>query len=79
MKLTKKDIGGLFEIDNSDGSWVYQLIDVKKGELLFYTFSNQHPHEIEPASYKDWRPFVPAYHLNKRWVKLGWETGRRSK
>lgn len=77
MKLTKKHIGGLFEIDGSDGSWVYQLIDVKKDELLFYTFGQGRPHEIESASTNDWRPFTPAYHLNKRWVKIGWETGRR--
>lgn len=79
MRLTKKHIGGLFDIEESDGSWCYQLIDVKKNELLFYTFSNDHPLEIEPSSYKDWQPFIPAYHLNKRWIKEGWKTGRRSK
>lgn len=77
MKLTRKHIGQLFDVHGSDGSWCYELIDVKKGELLFYTMSGRH--EIEPATYTDWRPFVPQYHLNKRWVEYGWETARRSR
>lgn len=77
MKLTKKHIGQLFDIHGSDGSWCYELIDVKRGELLFYGFGGRH--EIEKAGYRDWRPFVPRYHLNKDWIKYGWETGRRAK
>lgn len=77
MKLTKKNIGQLFDVPGSDGSWCYELIDVKKGELLFHTFGGRH--EIESATrYNDWRPFVPQYYLNKEWVARGWKTGRRS-
>jgi hypothetical protein len=77
MKLTKKHIGQLFDVNGGDGSWCYELIDVKGNDLLFYTFAGRH--EIDSNKFKDWRPFVPTYHMNKKWVKLGWETGRRSK
>jgi len=77
MKLTKKHIGQLFDVEGSDGSWYYQLIDVKKDELLFYSLDHRHPYEIESRSHTDWRVFGSAQAFNKRQIKLGWAIGRR--
>lgn len=77
MKLTKKHIGQLFDVRGADGSWCYELIDVKGKDLLFYSFNGKQ--EIEPNTYTDWRPFVPQYHANREWVKRDWTTARRSK
>lgn len=77
MKLNKKHIGQLFDVRGGDGSWCYELIGVKKGELLFYAFNGKHV--IDGSINNDWRPFVPQYHCNKRWVKHGWVVAERSK
>lgn len=77
MRLTKKHIGGLFDTDSGDGSWCYELIDIKGEELLFYSYGDRH--EIDSAKYTDWRPFIPQYHRNKKWVGYGWKKARRSK
>lgn len=77
MKLTKKHIGQLFDVEGGDGSWCYQLIDVKGKDLLFYAFNGRH--EIDSTKYTDWRPFVPRYHHNKTWIGYGWKNARRSK
>lgn len=77
MKLSKKHVGQLFDVQGADGSWCYELIDIKGKELLFYSYGGRH--EVDSTKYTDWRPFVPRYNLNKDWVKLGWETARRGK
>lgn len=78
MKLTKKHIGGLFDVRGSDGSWAYQLIDVKKGELLFYVFgSSPSRYEIESNRHTDWQVFQPQPR-DPVWDIEGWKTGRRS-
>jgi hypothetical protein len=77
MRLTKKHIGGLYDVHGSDGSWAYQLVDIKNKELLFHVFGSDGQYEIEAQSQHDWRPFKPQLrHLN--WDIAGWETGRRS-
>lgn len=75
MKLTKKHIGGLFDVKGSDGSWVYQLVDIRKGKLLFYAFGGW---EItSQRKYNDWTVFKPVKRWTKRQIKYGWETGRK--
>jgi len=78
MKLTRKHIGKLFDVRGGDGSWVYQLVDVKKGWLLFYSF-----HAGEGAYFKervgeyhDWRPFRPLKDWPENWRNFGWTTAR---
>lgn len=79
MRLTKKHIGQLFDIDHGDGSWLYQLMDVKDGKLLFYSFSAT-GYEIEPQNkYDDWRPFNPQTWWSKAHVKMGWNIAKRTK
>lgn len=77
MILTKKHINGLFDVPGSDGSWAYQLIDVRDGELLFYVLGSNARFEIESGKHHDWRRFKPQL---KRWnsAEEGWKTGRRS-
>lgn len=78
MILTKKHIGRLFDTQGGDGSWAYQLIDIKGKELLFYSV-NDGKFEIDSNKYRDWRPFK-RYENNwpMRHVKLGWKSGRRA-
>lgn len=78
MELAKKHIGGLYDCRGSDGSWAYQLIDVKKGELLFYVFGSLGRYEIDSAKTNDWRPFKPQPR-DPVWDLGGWETARRAK
>lgn len=76
MKLTKRHINELFDVEGGDGSWVYQLVDVSKTELLFYCFGSCR-YEIEPKNkFKDWRRFKPQAHKESH-VKYGWTIGRR--
>lgn len=75
MRLTKKHIGQLFDNHGADGSWCYQLVDVKGKELLFYTSGR---YEIDSNKYADWRLFKPVK-FSKEWIDLGWQTGRRTK
>jgi len=77
MKLAKKHIGKLFDVDGGDGSWCYLLLDInKKGELLFYSMDSKY--EIHTNKYSDWRSFNPQK-FKKAWIELGWQTGRREK
>jgi hypothetical protein len=75
MKLTKKHIGGLFDVDGGDGSWCYQLIDVTRKDLLFYKFDGKYYIEAR-NKYHDWRKFIPKK-FPKTWIKTGWNTGIR--
>ena len=76
MKLSRKHIGGLYDNSGSDGSWAYQLIDVKKGELLFSVFgSTENRYEIDTNHYADWRRFKPQ-RRNKNWDTGAWEAAR---
>jgi len=73
MKLTQKHIGQL--VDNgSDGSWVYQLVDIKKGRLLFYAFDGTYV--IDTNKFQDWRLFKPLKQFPKTWIQQGWEIPR---
>lgn len=77
MKLTKKHIGGLFACRGSDGSWVYQLVDVKKDWLLFYSFSSHISYYKErKGAYSDWMPFESLKPWPKRWLERGWSEAR---
>lgn len=77
MKLTKKHIGQLFDVKGSDGSWCYELIDIKGKDLLFYAFNGRH--EIDSNEFSDWQPFVSRYHKNKIWIGYGWQDARRGR
>lgn len=77
MRLTRKHIGQIFDVRGGDGSWVYQLMDVRKGELLFYGFAADR-YEIDDAKYNDWQPFEPQKWWSKTHKKMGWQIGRRS-
>lgn len=72
MKLNKKHIGQLFDVNGSDGSWYYQLVDIKGDRLLF--FCNDR-YEIDTNKYADWRPFKSRF-FSKKDVRNGWKTGR---
>lgn len=74
MKLTKVHIGGLFTTPMSDGIWVYQLVDVKKGWLLLYDLCGEYYKEEMGAD--DWIKFVPKKHWPKVWIKNGWAMAR---
>ena len=76
MTLTKKHIGKLFDVSGGDGSWCYQLVDIKGKELLFYCFTRGE-YEVDTNKYKDWRPFKPTNPWPKEWLKWGWERARR--
>lgn len=79
MKLTSKHVGGLFDVPGSDGSWAYQLIDIKKGKLLFYVFgSNPSRYESESIRNNDWQIFKPQVR-NPRWDTGAWEQARFTK
>ena len=77
MKLTKKHLGQLFDNKGADGSWAYQLVDIKKGELLFYVFGSHGRYEVDSNDFGDWLHFKPQIRP-KRWDIGAWETARRS-
>lgn len=70
MKLTKKHIGGLFSV-GGDGSWTYQLVDVKDGWLLFYGFDCEYFKE-RVGEHDDWERFKPRKPWPKNWKEYGW-------
>lgn len=74
MRLARKHIGGLFDIAVGDGSWCYQLVDVRNKKLLFYTMSGTY--KIESNRHLDWRYFKPRKTWPKSWIERGWEEGR---
>lgn len=75
MRLTKKDIGKLFDVVGGDGSWIYQLIAVKKGKLLFYSFDGTY--RVDLACFNDYRPFRPRKEFPESWVNAGWITAKK--
>jgi hypothetical protein len=75
MRLTKRHIGGVFDCRGSDGSWVYQLIDIKGKELLFSVIGTTR-YEVDTNKYGDWRPFKPQP-VDSRRVEWGWKDARR--
>ena len=77
MKLAKKHIGRLFDNRGSDGSWAYQLIDIKGRDLLFYVFGSDNRYEIDTNDYSDWRVFQPT-RRDKAWDVGAWYKARRS-
>lgn len=74
MKLTKKHIGGLFDVTGSDGSWAYMLIDIKKGEALFYSIGGDF--WALKNVHNDWRTFEPREFRSK---EEAWKMARREK
>lgn len=74
MKLNKKHIGKLFDVTGSDGSWAYQLIDIKGKEALFYSIGRDF-WALE-NKHDDWRPFKPQMF---RSAKDCWPLARRNK
>lgn len=75
MKLSHKHIGGLFHVQGSDGSWVYQLVDVWRGWLLFYGFDGKYVKE-KVGQHNDWERFVPTKPWPRKWIALGWQTAK---
>ncbi len=75
MKLTKKHIGKLFHVAGGDGSWAYQLVDVCKGWLLFYSFNGTYFKE-RTGEHSDWLFFTPTKPWKKQWIEYGWMTAR---
>lgn len=71
MRLNKKHIGQLFDVQGSDGSWYYQLVAVKGNRLLFYSNDKW---EIDTNKYHDWRRFKSRT-FSKKEIRHGWETG----
>lgn len=76
MKLTRKHIGGLFDVRGGDGSWAHQLIDVKNGDLLFYAMDGKFWIEKQGA-HDDWRPFKKR-EPDPSLVKYGWQHAKRT-
>lgn len=75
MKLTRKHIGQLFNVAGADGSWVYQLADVKKGWLLFYDFRGSYYKE-RTGEHHDWQPFTPEKWWSNGQLAYGWRTAK---
>lgn len=76
MYLTKKHIGKLVHTAGSDGSWVYQVIDIRDGWALFYSFDNRYWKE-NIKLHDDWRIFKPQP-WSKGWIERGWETAKET-
>ncbi len=72
MKLKRKHIGRLFNTKGADGTWVYQLVDIKDGWLLFYNFERGFWKE-RYGEYKDWQEFEPVKKWPKEWKQKGWD------
>lgn len=73
MKLTKRHIGRLFDIEGADGSWAYMLADVNRWGYLFYAVGDGRWWK-EKKGQKDWREINvndDAWALSK--TELGWE------
>lgn len=79
MRLTRKHIGQLFDVDGGDGSWCHQLVAIKKNTLLFYSFDGKYV--TDSIKTADWRLFKPAHPFDKRWIEYGWAqtTPKRNK
>lgn len=75
MKLTRKHIGKLFDVHGSDGSWCYQLLDIRKRNYLFRSLDGRY--EIESRRFDDWRPFRPGK-VTAAGIRFGWKIGRHS-
>jgi len=75
MRLNRKHIGQLFDVHGADGSWVYQLVDIKDGKLLCRVFSNNYRYEFNTNKYADWRPFKTQLPSRDQ-VKNGWESAK---
>ena len=74
MKLIKKHIGQVFEVDGSDGSWWYRLLDIKRGKLLFQ--DNDGNYWVEKQSkHHDWRSIDDLVHNSL--IKEGWKKVRQ--
>lgn len=76
MKLTKKHIGQFFDVKGADGSWYYQLLDIKGKKLLFKSSTGHF--EIDTNKLADWRPVDSLNLPHKEIIKHGWEIGRYS-
>lgn len=74
MKLTRKNIGQLFDCRGGDGSWAYQLIDIKGKELLFYSIGGDF--WAFKKTYTDWRPFKSQEFYTR---DEAWKMARREK
>lgn len=71
MKLTKKDIGGLFDVNGGDGSYILRLCGIKKGVLLFYSYGSDY-YCIDSAKASDYRRYNPEQ-WEDEWTKRGWK------
>lgn len=77
MKLSKKHIGKLFDNHGADGSWAYQLVDIRAGWLLFNVVGDSLRYEAEPNTYADWRVFKPQQPM-KGEIEEAWASARKT-
>jgi hypothetical protein len=76
MKLTKKHIGKLLQVNGADGSWCYQLIAVNKNKLLFYSFDGKYV--VDSTKHTDFEYFKPLNPFPNSWLRLGWKTAMKA-
>ena len=74
MKLLKKHIGLVFDVEGGDGSWWFRLLAIKKRRLLFQDSQGKYWIESQDR-FHDWRPIDEQVH--KALVKEGREEGRQ--
>ncbi len=75
MKLTKKHIGKIFNNIFAYKSWIYQLVDIKREKLLFYSFNSNTFMQSTNKS-DSWRYFKPVDIIKVPWGKHGWEISK---
>lgn len=75
MKLTRKHIGGFFDVRGGDESWVYQLVGIKNGKLLFRVFTNSYKYETDFVHQHDWRVFKSCIPHGTE-LKQAWKVAR---
>lgn len=77
MKLTKKNIGQLFDCTGGDGSWCFRLLDIRGKDLLFYALDGKY--WIMPNKDNDWRHPLTYDKLPKKELDMLWGRATRDK
>lgn len=77
MRLTKKHIGQCFDTRGGDGSWCYQLLDIKGKKLLFYSWPSER-FEIDTNRLNDWRAVSQFKKFSDKQINKAWKTARVS-
>ena len=74
MKLSKKNIGQLFNTGHKDplGDWYIQLVDIKQGFILF--IESEGRIFSQKNKWDDWVPYIPNPRtFNKKAVVQMWK------